>query len=576
MNYPGGSPGPSSAAGDRFATLFATAPIGIALTDPAGVIAEANPALATMLGMTVDALRGADFADLVSGHGDAALLRTLLTDPAGGPEGRKRIGIVLEHAEDGPMRAEVTITGLPGDDPEQSYPVVMVEDVNDLHLLQERLHHQNVHDALTGLPNSASFHGRLETAMVDKTFEQVALVLFDIDGFRMINDGFGADVGDQLLRQVAGKLQAVFPAPAMVARLTGDGFGVLQRGTFTGQGLTRQVEKALHELAEPVYFDGHGIGISASAGIVVRPVGSGSATDLERAAEITVHRAKGAGRSQWMMFDAEQNKWDRHRARRAAVIGGALETGQFELVFHPTIRPDGSDRIVVVQTEMRWNHPEDGVLTPREFLPLADVTGMTLHIGRWMLADAMATIAKWRAELGPGVPDLSVRLPTRLAIDQDLVGLVRSTLEQHELPPHVLCVCTKASNVLGSSGEVVESLELLGELGVQIDLLATSPGDFEAFKAPLKVCHVVLGESLTDTVATGFPVDPQATVRGIQDLIAQPMERGVRVAAQGVRTREQAQLLAGLGVIAVRGPFLHGPLDAAATHDLLAAQIAGE
>lgn len=550
--------------------------MGIALTDTDGVIAEVNPAFGTVVGRSPEDLRGTDFTDLVSGRGDVEMLRTLLADPSKGPDGRRRIGIVLDHLEDGPVRAEVTLAALPGDDPARSYPVVMVEDVNDLHLLQERLHHQNVHDALTGLPNTAHFHGKLETAMVDRSHEQVALVLFDIDGFRIINDGFGADVGDQLLRTVAGKLQAVFPPDAAVARLTGDGFGVLMRGTFTGQALTRQVEKALHELAEPLYFDGQGIGLSACAGIVVRPVGGATATEMERAAEITVHRAKGAGRAQWMIADAELDKQDRRRARRASVIGGALETGQFELAFHPTIRPDGSDRIVVMQTEMRWNHPEDGVLSPREFLPMADVTGMTLHIGQWMLSDALATIAKWRAELGPKVPDLSVRLPTRLAIDQDLVGLVRSILEQHDLPAHVLCLCSKAANVLDPRGEVIESLTLLGELGVQIDLLATSPGDFEVFKHPLKVCHVVLAESLTDTVATGFPVDPEATVRGLKDLMARPMANGVRVAAQGVRTREQAQLLAEMGVIAVRGPFFHGALAADEMHDLLAAQVSSE
>lgn len=575
MNNPGGSPG--SAAGDRFAALFAAAPIGIALTDTQGRIVEANPALATFLGREVEELRGTEFHTLLRGQGDGALLRAMITDPQAGPEGRRRIGVELEHGHDGPVRADITLSSLPGDDPEQTYPVVMVEDVNDLHLLQERLHHQNVHDALTGLPNAASFHGKLETAMVDKSYDQVALIMFDIDGFRVINDGFGADVGDQLLRRVAGKLQSIFGSDAAIARLTGDGFGVLLRGTFTGQGLTQLVERALHELAEPVYFSGEGIGVSASAGIVVRDVGSGTASDLERSAEITLHRAKASGRSQWMLFDPEFHRHDRERARRGAVIGGALETGQFELIYHPTVRPDGTDRIVVVQTEMRWNHPTDGPLAPREFLPLADITGMTLHIGRWMLGEALATIAKWRAELGPTVPYLSVRLPTRLAIDQDLVGIVRQALEQHQLPPQVLCLCVKAESVRDPRGEVIESLNLLGELGVQIDVLASGTDDFRVFNRPLQACHLVMAEPLVETLdAENFPVDPDAAIRGITDLISHPIARGVRVAAQGVRTRAQANILAAMGVIAARGPFFSGPLSAADTHDLLAAQVASD
>src|SRR5690606_20356928 len=154
---------------------------------------------------------------------------------------------------------------------------------------------------------------------------------------------------------------------------------------------------AQQELAEPVYFDGSGIALSASVGIVVRNVGNGTAADLVRAAEITVHPAKAAGRAQWMMFDGEADRRERQLAEPAARPGSALEAGEFVLLYAPTGRPDGSGELALIYGGMVWNRPEDGRLGPSDFVPMADQTGMTVPIGRWMIDEAVASLARWRS-----------------------------------------------------------------------------------------------------------------------------------------------------------------------------------
>ncbi|MGH3947983.1 MAG: diguanylate cyclase domain-containing protein [Pseudonocardiaceae bacterium] len=554
------------AAGQRFTTLYASAPLGIALTDEHGVIVEANPAIGTTLGYSPESLRGKAVTDLASENSDAEALRgglAGLRDSGGSQQG---LQLSLEHAVDGPLRAKVTMTYLPADTPGEAYPVVMVQDINELHLLREALRRQNVHDPLTGLPNSQSFDTQLERAIADHSHRQVALVYFDLDGFRVINDGLGARVGDELLRAVADKLRSAFAGPnALVARLTGDGFGVLLQGELTPTGVIDRVRGTMDELSEPIYVGDHAVGVNASAGIVVRDVGDGTAADMERAAQITLHRAKEKGRAQWMLFDPDDDARDRGRYRMGAQIAGALENGEFELVYQPTVKLDGSGHLPVVNATLRWNHPDGGQFDIDDVMPLADATGMTLPLGRWLLAEGLSARAGWEStESGP-VPDLCLRLPTRMAIDDDLVGMVKRELESNQLSSASLRLCADGSTILDPRGEVLDSLSVLGDLGVQLVLAVSGAADLELIhRHKLRVGYVVLTGRIVDAL-----LDPEgefpATMRHLEHLIESAKELGVRIGAEGVRTADQADRLAQLGVIAARGAFFR---DSASAEDI--------
>ncbi|MGY6654088.1 diguanylate cyclase domain-containing protein [Amycolatopsis sp. TRM77291] len=540
----------------RFSKLYSASPIGIALADANGVIVEANAALGRLLGCRPAALRGREIPDLGAAEHDVARLRNGLAQlmTHGQPTQQERL--LLDHCEEGTLWVDVTLTDLPGDRPDSAYPVLMVADANEIHLLQERLLHQNVHDPLTGLPNATAFGNALETALAGSGTEQVALVYLDVDGFKVINDGLGAGVGDQVLRGVAKKLTSVFTGryEGSVARLSGDGFAVLLRGDFTSPQVIALVEQALEELVEPIYLGGHGIGVSASAGIVVRGVAEGGPEDLLRAAEIALHRAKEAGKAQWMLFDPELDARDRSRYQLGAVIAGALENGEFSLIYQPTVKLANPDQLAAVNAGLRWSHPEKGELDSDEFYPLAQITGMTIPLGRWLLAESLAATARWRNRFGEAAPDVCVRLPNRLAIEPDLVLLVKEQLDRHNLPAQALRLCTDRESILDGGGEVLDSFAVLADLGAQLVLTISGSDDLELIpRHGLPVRHVILSGAVVDALADG---EDEADVRHLCQLVARAKELKLRIGAEGVLSHEQAERLRRYGVLAARGSFV--------------------
>lgn len=539
----------------RFSALYSASPMGIALSDPSGEIVEANAALGALLGHKPEDLRGRHIAELGFSRRDAATLRIGLDELEETDAEHYRERVQLSHADDAGIWADITLATLPGDRAGSAYPVLMVLDANEIHSLQETLRHQSVHDALTGLSNGSRFNTMLEAALSPSARDEIALVYLDIDGFKVINDGLGAGVADQVLRGIARKLKDVFASPdTVIARLSGDGFGILLRGKLNPNDVISLVERALEELGEPIYLGDHGIGISASVGIVVRGVADGGPADLQRAAEIALHRAKEAGKAQWMLFDPELDARDRARYRLGAEIAGALENGEFSLIYQPTVKLADHGELAAVNAGLRWHHRELGELDSAEFYPLAATTGMTIPLGKWLLTRSLAAAARWRERYDEAAPDVCVRLPRRLAIDPDLVRLVKDQLDEHHLPAKTLRLCTDSASLLDPRGEVLESLSVLSDLGAKLVLTVSGSADLELIpQHDLNVQHVVLNGSVVDAVADG---EDEIAARHLNQLITRARELKLRVGAEGVVNDEQAERLRAHGVIAARGPFI--------------------
>lgn len=555
------------AATARFAAFYSALPQGVIITDPAGHIFDVNAAMAELLGCEAHELTDRDVTELAARDEDVVAIREALGGlVAGQPLHFERVD--LEHATEGPLRTRLTVTSLPGDKPGTSYPILIVQDINEASLLHEALRKQATHDPLTGLPNAGSFYHRLETALTAGADSSVALVYFDIDGFKVVNDGLSRDAGDEILCHVANQLNAVFtPHDGLVGRLIGDGFGALLSGTPTTTQVVGLIEEAMEALAEPVYVGEDrrvGVSVSLSAGIVVLPAEGLKAEDLLRAAEITLHRAKENGRAQWMLFEQDLDKQDRRRYSLGAEIGGALEHGQFEVEYAPTVKLDGSGQITVVNAVLKWNHPRHGTLRPDEFMKLADTTGMTLSLGKWLLTDALREGASWHREF-PQAPDVCVRLPRRLAIDQNLVKIVREQLEESGLPPQKLRICTDSLSLLDPRGEVTESLAVLAELDVKMALAVTGSADLELLhKHGLPVGFVILSGPLVSAIGSDGQEESANALKQLGTLLQRAKELGVqRVGAEGVHTEEHRRRLQQLGIIAGRGKLFGGAATAA-------------
>ncbi|GAA1975870.1 putative bifunctional diguanylate cyclase/phosphodiesterase [Amycolatopsis minnesotensis] len=539
----------------RFAALYSASPIGIALADRDGTIVEANAALGSFLGYQPESLHGKKITELGSSDRDSTALRIGLDELTETELDRYQHRVLLDHGEEVPVWADVTLAHLPGDHPGTEYPVLMVSDANEVHLLQETLRHQNVHDPLTGLANSSSFQTKLEAALGTRSGERIALIYLDIDGFKVVNDGLGAGFGDKVLRGVARKLAAVFTEhDAFVARLSGDGFAILLHGSVSPSEVIALVERAFEDLHEPIYLEGNGIGVSASAGIVVKDVGDGGAEDLLRGAEIALHRAKERGKAQWVLFDPELDARDRSRYRLGAVIAGALENGEFSLIYQPTVKLANTDQLAAVNAGLRWNHPEMGELDSDKFYPLAETTGMTIPLGRWLLTESLAATARWRERFGEAAPDVCVRLPKRLAIDPDLVLLVKEQLDRHRLPAHALRLCTDGSSILDPNGEVLDSLSVLSDLGAQLVLTVSGTADLELIpRYRLPVRHIILSGPVVDSLV----IDKDGVAsRNLSHLITRARELKLRIGAEGVWHEDHAVRLRELGVMAARGAFV--------------------
>ncbi|MGW7538584.1 diguanylate cyclase domain-containing protein [Amycolatopsis sp. NPDC054798] len=543
----------------RFTALFSAAPIGIALTGPDGTVVEANAALARLLGTDTNELRDKHIAELAAGPQDAERLRNALDGLPLAADTRRTVRAVhLDHSRDGGLTTNVTITCLPGDRPGTYFPVVMASDADDLHLLGERLRHQNLHDPLTGLPNSAAFTAQLETVLGSSGSAEIALLYLDIDGFKVINDGLGTGLGDLVLKAVSRKLEAVFAGQydGYVARLSGDGFAVILRGPgLNSQKTVVLADQVLEELSEPVYVEGHGIGVSASIGIVVRPANESSHSELLRAAELALHRAKEEGKAQWMEYDPQRDDENRGRYQLGAVIAGALENGEFSLIYQPTVKLAKPDEIAAVNAGLLWSHPERGELGPEEFYPLAQTTGMTVPLGKWLLQESLGATARWREQYGPAAPDVCIRLPKRLAIDQDLVMLVKNQLDRHRLPARALRLCTDRSSMFDEKGDVLDSFTVLADLGAQLVLTISGSSDLELIpRYQLPVKHVILSGPVVDALAGDDPADTD--VRHLSQLVTRAKELGLRIGAEGVRDDRHAERLREQGVLAARGSFV--------------------
>jgi diguanylate cyclase (GGDEF)-like protein/PAS domain S-box-containing protein len=539
-------------ANDRFAVFYHYCPTSVVLADSAGVIVGVNPAFRQLVGIGDEQrLVGTPLTSVGAGDNDRNVLRLAVAEAAGTARVEEQIEI---NSAGGRTRlVRLTASTLPGD---TAYVLVLFDDVHEVRLLQETLQHQGLHDPLTGLPNGAHLRSKLEVMLAGGAEEQVALLYLDIDGFKVVSDGLGDELADQVLRGIAGTLREVFDdRGAFVARLFGDEFAVALRGALTPATVVELVEQTIDELSKPMYVGDVGVGVSASVGIVVADVPGGVHTEMMRAAEVALHRAKDLGKAQWVLFDPEVGRADRDRYRLACAIAGALETGEMTVTYQPhAVLPDA--RIVTsLNATLCWDHPTFGRLRADDFYPLAEMTGMTVPLGRHLLSEALRTTADWQARFGADAPMVCLTLPRRMAIDGDLVGMVRAELDRNGLEPRHLMLCTDGPSLLDRRGDLVESIGHLARLGVLFVLDITGMPDLELVPAlHVPAPAVMLTGRIVDALGADQP--PRWARRSLRQLVERAEELGVKVGAYGVRSHDHARLLCELGVVVAAGPYL--------------------
>lgn len=537
----------------RLQVLFTTTAMGIGIGNMTGRVTNANPALTQMLGYALHELRQHGVQDLLYREDRAQIFPKLL---------ELRDGVIDKFAtlarfvqRDGePLWTYVSFSLIRDEAGRPQYPVAIVENRSYTHLLQDELQRQSVHDSLTGLANAKKFESQLEAVLANAKPEQkVALTYWDLDGFKVINDGLSKKVGDEMLRLVSRKLRAAFdPYDGLVAKVAGDGFAVLLKRSPGRIRVCDMVQEVMDDLAEPDYTltgkEHRGVAVCASVGIVEESASNTTAHELIRRAEITLHRAKAKGKAQWMLAHAELDAIDQKHFYLGTQIPSALENGDFTVHYQPALRLDGYG-LARVQAIPFWEHAELCRLHPREFIDLAEETGFVVPFGHWLLHEVGRKAGEWREQFGDAAPLLCVRLPTRIVHDPFLVRDVRRVLSEYELDPGRLQLSVPAVVMQHEDDDAVETLRALADNGLRLGVAGVGAGGISLVTLyHLGLSDVTMNSQLVESLVAGTDDAAETFTNGVSRMIAIAHMFDCTVTAGNLDTAERIDRMRDLGV----------------------------
>jgi diguanylate cyclase (GGDEF)-like protein len=416
-----------------------------------------------------------------------------------------------------------------------------------------QLAHQALHDPLTGLPNRALFLDRLSVALdrSRRTGAAVAVLFLDVDKFKQVNDSLGHGAGDRLLIGIANRLRAMLRPMDTVARFGGDEFTLLFEDLSSEREVVLIAERISHAAAMPIKLDDREASVTASIGIAMVADPSIPPETVIREADAAMYRAKELGRSRYELFDEASRQRASERLELETALQHAVERSELRVHYQPKVALNDESDVVGFEALVRWEHPERGLISPGEFIPLAEETGLVLAIGEYVLAEALRQVGRWRI----AKPDItiSVNLSFRQLEDAGLVSMLSTALEKSRTDPKALCLEVTESAVNRNPDVAERMLRALKAAGVTlaIDDFGTGYSSLASLKE-LPLDTLKLHESFVD----GLGSDPEERpiVGAVVDLAH---ALGLSVVAEGVETDTQLAQLRELGCDGAQG-FLFG------------------
>jgi diguanylate cyclase (GGDEF)-like protein len=503
---------------ERFRHAFDDAPIGMALTGLDGVVQRANGVLCERIGADP---AGRPLADLVDA-GDLAGRPF----PADGGEIEVRYAGTAAWG----LWHHSLLTGRDG------RPEAWIShciDVSKRRFAEDELSWQANHDALTGLPNRELFLERLSGSLGSEG--RVAVLLVDLDDFKVVNDSLGHGAGDRLLSGVAERLCRVLRPGDVIARFGGDEFTVLLPG-ITDEAYALGVARRLAEtLREPLVLDGERRYVTASLGVSFSAPGEHDPHALLRDADAAMYRAKERGKSRCEVFDDSMRESAKERLELESGLRHALDDGELRLVYQPLVTLEDG-RISGVEALLRWDHPIFGVVAPLRFISLAERNGLIIPIGAWVLGEACRQLAAW----GDDALGVSVNVSARQLGSTGLVDVVRGALEESGIEPGRLCLEITETAMMADPGAIGETLCALKALGVRlaVDDFGVGHASLRQLRALLPVDTLKIDKSFVDGITDD--ADDAAIVEGVVRLAH---ALGLQAVAEGVETPEQIAML---------------------------------
>ena len=519
------------------AAVFDCTREGVLVTDSNGLIVHVNRAFMAITGYQCDEVLGQQPSLFKSGRHPPAFYQSMYATLNSCGEWSGEIWNRRKSGEIYPQWQTIRI--IHDDQGRRSHYVAVFSDISAIKNSEHELKHLAHHDPLTDLPNRLLFTDRVEQALASAQIHKrgCALLMIDLDHFKMINDSLGHTVGDQLLKAVAEHLNAMFGPGMTLARLGGDEFAVLAESCPQVAQAAALAQRIIDGLREPFHIDGHRLFINASVGISQFPSDALSAEQMLRNADSALFKAKSAGRDGYALYTEELTAHAQQRVEIAFELRRALQQQELRVYYQP-VHDLKTSRLIGVEALVRWAHPQRGLVSPTEFIPIAERTGLIAEIDAWVMQQACQQMCQWQAA-GVGLAFVAVNVSSRLFARRELYQQVAQVLDATGLDPAYLELEVTESAVMDDPEVALEQMHRLRELGVRLAIDDFGTG----YSSLLRLKRLPVQKLKIDQgFVAGLPCDEDdaAIVRVI---IALAQSMGMQVHAEGIEQVEQAGFL---------------------------------
>ncbi len=436
--------------------------------------------------------------------------------------------------------------------------VAVHADISDLKDAYDRLEHLATHDPLTGLQNRATLQERLNKALhrARRHRSKIAVLVFDLDHFKLVNDTLGHSSGDELLRQVAGVLHSCMRAEESVARLGGDEFASIIENVRSWSEVSATAERALDALGRAFEVGGSQVFVTASIGIALYPEDGKSADALLKNADAACYHAKALGRNNFQFFATEMNVKASQRLNVEKHLRHAIEREELHLAYQPVLDVR-TGAIASVEALLRWNSPALGPVSPAEFIPVAEETGLIIPMGEWVLEQACRQTSAWR-EAGLPLVQVSVNVSARQLRLKGLLEVVKRVVGRSGIDPGGLYLEITESTIMDNVERALVTLNQIHDVGVgiSIDDFGVGYSSLAALKR-LPVDQLKIDQSFVRDI-----VVDRDDLEIVGAVTAMAHNLKIRVVAEGVETEEQYELVKDLGSDEIQGFWISQPMPA--------------
>lgn len=527
---------------------------GVVVTDSNGAIQSVNPAFSAITGYEAHEVIGRNPNILSSGRHDRQFYQDMWAKLKRDGEWQ---GEIWNRTRSGTVFPEwLSITAISDDKGQVTQYAAIFHDLTETKRSEDKIRRMAQFDDLTRLANRKLFSDRLGMALhyAQENTKRIAVLAVDLDMFKRVNDRFGHDAGDDVIRTLAKRIEGTLGSGDTAARPAGDEFSLIL-SDVSEESLTCRVEHLARVISTPVLVGSSELRITASIGVAIYPTDGESVEELLRAADAAMHNSKDLGRNSWSYFSSEMHQRRQSRYLIGAHLQQALPNKEMHLAYQPKLSLKTGE-VVGVEALLRWQNAELGTVPPDQFVPLAEDSGLIHEIGDWVLETAIGQARRWQLA-GRRLP-VAVNLSARQFQREGLVGRVKQLLEKYTLDAALLCVELTETCFLHSAEETAQALHELRECGVKVSI-----DDFGTGYSSLSYIRTMsLDQLKIDRSFVNNINEAERDRQLVSAMIAMSQALGLNVVAEGVETREQLDMLRQLGCDEVQGYLICRPKPA--------------